>query len=123
LRIGAIVDGPVSSEAGSRKEATMADTEATAVHSAEVVRYDDPVIITERVAVSAFVACYTGPTRRSYATDLRIFAGWCHDHGVDRSIGAVPNRSEQGVPGHYARIRNRRGVPKSCDQPAQSPRT
>ena len=41
------------------------------------------MIITERVAVAAFIAGYTDPTRRSYATDLRIFAGWCHDHGVN----------------------------------------
>ena len=62
----------------------MADTtEATIVHTVEVVRYDDPVIITERVAVSAFIAGYTDPTRRSYATDLRVFAGWCHDHGIN----------------------------------------
>jgi hypothetical protein len=81
--IGASVVGPVSSEAGSLKEAAMADSEATTVHTAEVVRYDDPVIITERVAVAAFIAGYIDPTRRSYATDLRIFAGWCHDHGID----------------------------------------
>ena len=62
----------------------MADTtEATIVHTVEVIRYDDPVIITERVAVSAFIAGYTDPTRRSYATDLRIFAAWCHDHGIN----------------------------------------
>ena len=62
----------------------MADTTNTpTVHTAEVVRYDDPVIITERVAVAAFIAGYTDPTRRSYATDLRIFAAWCHDHGVN----------------------------------------
>ena len=55
----------------------MADTETTTtVLTAEVVRYDDPAIITERVAVSAFIAGYTDPTRRSYATDLRIFAAW-----------------------------------------------
>ena len=60
----------------------MADTpNSTTVHTAEAVRYDDPVIITERVAVAAFIAGYTDPTRRSYATDLRIFAAWCHDHG------------------------------------------
>ena len=41
------------------------------------------MIITERVAVAAFIAGYTDPTRRSYATDLRIFAGWCHDHGIN----------------------------------------
>jgi site-specific recombinase XerC len=61
----------------------MADTETTTVHTAEVVRYYDPVIITERVAVAAFIAGYTDPTRRSYATDLRIFASWCHDHGIN----------------------------------------
>jgi Phage integrase, N-terminal SAM-like domain len=75
---------PSPREAGSLKEATMADTtETTTAHTVEVVRYDDPVIITERVAVSAFIAGYTDPTRRSYATDLRIFAGWCHDHGIN----------------------------------------
>ena len=68
---------------GQPKEAAMADTETTTVHTAEVVRYDDPVIITERVAVAAYIAGYTDPTRRSYATDLRIFAGWCHDHGIN----------------------------------------
>ena len=52
----------------------MADTaETPAVNTVEVVRYDDPVIVTERVAVSALIAGYVDPTRRSYATDLRIF--------------------------------------------------
>ena len=52
----------------------MADTaETPTVHTVEVVRYDDPVIVTERVAVSAFIAGYVDSTRRSYATDLRIF--------------------------------------------------
>ena len=41
------------------------------------------MIITERVAVSALIAGYTDPTRWSYATDLRSFAGWCHDHGIN----------------------------------------
>ncbi len=45
-------------------------TEPATVHTAEVVRSDDPVIITERVAVSAFIAGYTDPASRSYATDL-----------------------------------------------------
>ncbi len=35
----------------------MADTtETTTVHDVEVVRYDDSVIIAERVAVAAFIA-------------------------------------------------------------------
>ena len=54
--IGASVGGPVSSGGWVTKEAAMADTETTTVHTVEVVRYDDPVIITERVAVSAFIA-------------------------------------------------------------------
>ena len=60
----------------------MAITDNTTVHTAELVRYDYPVIITERVAVAAFIAGYTDPTRRSYATDLQIFNSWCHDHGT-----------------------------------------
>jgi len=58
-------------------------TNTTTVHTVEIVRYDDPTIITERVAVAAFIAGYTDPTRRSYETDLRIFASWCHDHGIN----------------------------------------
>jgi hypothetical protein len=65
------------------KEAIMADTPNTTVLTAEVVRYDDPVIINERVAVAAFIAGYTDPTRRSYATDLWIFAAWRLDHRVN----------------------------------------
>ena len=60
----------------------MVITDNTTVHTAELVRYDYPVIITERVAVAAFIAGYTDPTRRSYATDLQIFNSWCHDHGT-----------------------------------------
>jgi hypothetical protein len=56
----------------------MADTSNTTV---ELVRLHDPVQITERVAVAAFIAGYTGGTRVSYTTDLRIFAEWCHNSG------------------------------------------
>jgi hypothetical protein len=38
----------------------------------------------ERVAVAAFIAGFSDPTRRSYTTNLRIFSGWCHDHGIKR---------------------------------------
>jgi hypothetical protein len=61
----------------------MADITNTAtVHTVEVVRYDDPVIITEPVAVAAFIAGYTDPTRRSYATDL--WYGSCDPHDAVR---------------------------------------
>ncbi len=33
----------------------------------------------ERIAVTAFLAGYCGCTRASYATDLKMFATWCHD--------------------------------------------
>ena len=59
----------------------MADNEATTVHTAEVVRYDDPVIITERVAVAALISGYTAPTRRSDATDR-----YCADRMVKRLV-------------------------------------
>ena len=79
----------------------MADTETTAVHTAEVVRYDDPVIITERVAVAAFIAGYTDPIRRSYATDLRIFAAWCHDHGINLLNVKRPHLEKRGTSGGW----------------------
>jgi len=71
---------------GHSEEAVMAETsrivDSATVLSGEIVCMDDPVEVTERVAVAAFIAGYSDPTRRSYATDLRIFSSWCHDHGV-----------------------------------------
>ena len=43
-----------------------------ATTTAELVSYEDPVEITERVAIAGFLAGYTGNTRASYTTDLRI---------------------------------------------------
>lgn len=48
----------------------------------ELVTYQDPVELTERVAVAGFLAGYTGNTRTGYTTDLRIFADWCRNNGV-----------------------------------------
>ncbi len=50
--------------------------------TAELVSYEDPVELTERVAVAGFLAGYTGNTRTGYTTDLRIFAHWCHTNGL-----------------------------------------
>ena len=50
---------------------------------AEIVRPEDPLLVSERVAVAAFLAGYSGGTRVSYTTDLRIFASWCHDHDLN----------------------------------------
>ena len=47
-----------------------------------LVRYDDPLDVRERGAIGGFLAGYSGNTRVSYATDLRLFAAWCTDNGL-----------------------------------------
>jgi integrase/recombinase XerD len=43
----------------------------------------DPVFSEpERLALSGFLAGYSGLTREAYALDLRQFAGWCYGHGL-----------------------------------------
>jgi hypothetical protein len=44
-----------------------------------VVRVDDHDGRNEELAVAGFLAGYCGSTRRSYATDLRLYASWCHE--------------------------------------------
>jgi integrase/recombinase XerD len=46
----------------------------SAVETVEVLEGDEEV-----TAVAGFLAGYSGNTRVSYATDLRIFAAWCHE--------------------------------------------
>lgn len=46
--------------------------------TAELVSCQDPLELGERVALAGFLAGYTGNTRTSYTTDLRIYADWCH---------------------------------------------
>jgi integrase/recombinase XerD len=36
----------------------------------------------EAIAVAGFLAGYCGSTRRSYATDLRLFSMWCHERNL-----------------------------------------
>ena len=43
----------------------------------ELVSYEHPGVIAERVAIAGFLAG-TGNTRTGYTTDVRIFANWCH---------------------------------------------
>jgi integrase/recombinase XerD len=50
--------------------------------TAVLVRYRDPDDLAERTAVAGFLAGYTGSTRVSYSTDLRLFAEWCAGNGV-----------------------------------------
>ena len=50
--------------------------------TAVLVRHADPHDLAERTAVAGFLADYTGSTRVSYSTDLRLFAEWCAANGV-----------------------------------------
>ena len=54
----------------------------TSAKRAVLVRYEHPDDVRERQAVLGFLAGYTGSTRISYATDLRLFTAWCTDGGV-----------------------------------------
>jgi integrase/recombinase XerD len=47
-----------------------------------LVRYEDPLDSRERSAIAGFLAGYSGNTRISYTTDLRLFAAWCADDGL-----------------------------------------
>lgn len=47
--------------------------------TAELVTINDDPTMRERFAVAGFLAGYTGATRRSYGTDLRVFSDWCTD--------------------------------------------
>ena len=45
-----------------------------------LVRYEDPLDVREHSAIAGFLAGYSGNTRVSYATDLRLFTAWCADN-------------------------------------------
>jgi hypothetical protein len=70
-------------ELGSRPGEGWVTKEAVMPSSTAVlVRYGDPDDVSERMAVAGFLAGYTGATRVSYATDLRLIAEWCAKNGV-----------------------------------------
>ena len=76
----------------------MADT--TTVHTVEVVRYDDPVIITERVAVSALIAGLHRPhpsSLRDGSSDLRRLVPRPRHQPAERE--APPSRDVRPVDG------------------------
>ena len=39
--------------------------------------FANPLDVRERSAIAGFLAGYSGNTRVSYTTDLRLFDGWC----------------------------------------------
>lgn len=42
-------------------------------------------------AVAGFLDGYCGNTRRSYATDLKLFAAWCEDELVALRLRQLPS--------------------------------
>jgi integrase/recombinase XerD len=48
-------------------------------YAAELVPAENQSELAEAMAIAGFLAGYCGATRRSYATDLRLFAAWCHE--------------------------------------------
>ncbi len=78
----AVVD-QANASLGSRPEEGRVTKEAVMAQStAMLVRYEDPDAVTERSVVAGFLAGYSGSTRVSYTTDLRLFAAWCAGNGV-----------------------------------------
>ena len=50
--------------------------------STELVRPTRPLFDDARLAIAGFLARYSGPTRISYAADLRSFFAWCDSVGL-----------------------------------------
>lgn len=53
--------------------------------STAMILAEDPARQAEALAMVGFLAGYCGTTRTSYATDLRIFAAWCHESDLSTS--------------------------------------
>jgi integrase/recombinase XerD len=53
-----------------------------ATTAAVLVRTDDLLDVRKRAAIAGFLAGYTGTTRISYTTDLRLFVAWCSEAQV-----------------------------------------
>jgi integrase len=51
--------------------------------TSELSSLDDPMFRRELLVVASFLAGYGTATRNSYATDLRLFADWCRDYGLN----------------------------------------
>ncbi|MDH3682760.1 MAG: site-specific integrase [Acidimicrobiia bacterium] len=49
----------------------------------ELSSLDDPTFRRELLIAASFLAGYGTSTRTSYATDLRLFAEWCRDNGLN----------------------------------------
>jgi integrase/recombinase XerD len=55
----------------------------TKTPSSAVVLFDPVFADPERMALSGFLAGYSGLTRDAYALDLRQFVAWCEDHQLN----------------------------------------
>jgi site-specific recombinase XerD len=80
---------------------------STYVHSTELVAPTRPLFDEARLAVAGFLARYSGPTRVSYAADLRHWFAWCDQVGL-RAFDAQRPHLEL-----WARLLEERGLARA----------
>jgi hypothetical protein len=93
-----------------------------------LVRYEDPLEIQERSAVTGVLAGYSGNTRVSYTTDLRLFADWCADNRlrlleVRRAHLEIFGPARQPIPAGQAAGARSRVRRAGAQRPFPTPRT
>lgn len=57
-------------------------TTTSSASSAALVLAEPVFSDQEKLALTGFLAGYSGLTREAYALELRQFAAWCHNHGL-----------------------------------------
>jgi hypothetical protein len=81
-----------------------------------LIPHRGPLGAPERGAVAGFLAGYSGDTRVSYTTDLRLFAVWCADnrllHRTARPCATALSRHAPRK--RVVAVRCSRLAPKSC---------
>ncbi len=86
--------------------------------ASELSSLDDPMFRRELLVVAGFLAGYGTTTRNGYATDLRLFADWCRDYGLNLfEVQRSPRRalgSIHGSPGAHGL--HRRSMPLGVGQ-------
>jgi hypothetical protein len=73
-------------------------TTADAVSGGEPVQVEEPLFSPdERAALAGFLAGYSGLTREAYTLDLRLYTGWCAQHGLHLSPPGAPTSSASAM--------------------------
>jgi hypothetical protein len=73
----------------------------------ELVVVEDRSVAAERIAVAGYLAGYTRSTRRSYATDLRLFAAWCREGHQLVAVRQSRSIRRSRPPGRHASMSRR----------------